>query len=84
MIDIKSLSRTPETKLYQDNSGRKKNHRLATQHTKCRKDKRIEKNIYAEVGCCACERVAQLKRCRISPVGGMSAGCLGSTSRLLL
>lgn len=41
MIDIKSLSRTPETKLYQDNSGRKKNHRLATQHTKCRKDKRI-------------------------------------------
>jgi hypothetical protein len=31
---------------------------------------------------CDWERVAQLKSCRMSPAGGASAGCLGSTSRL--
>ena len=31
---------------------------------------------------CDWDRVAQLKSCRTSPVGGLSAGCFGSTSKL--
>jgi hypothetical protein len=52
----------------------------------CPCDSRNQTGTDCAGGCWGCERVAQLNSCRISFAGGpggVSAGCLGSTSKLL-